>query len=146
MTAGNESEGRDDSEKTESEGVEEVYVEDVVLLINIKKQAKSEKRKAPASIQRNHPVRKTARKSTPSVAETQTSTPPTMAEGSSTRVTRKSVNAELMAEHRYEIFFSKEIIPERSVDLNDEDTWGFLDIIKKGHLERTVTCLVGYIP
>ncbi|KAF2617456.1 hypothetical protein F2Q68_00039156 [Brassica cretica] len=43
MTAGNESEGRDDSEKTESEGVEEVDVEDVELLINIKKQAKARK-------------------------------------------------------------------------------------------------------
>ena len=91
-------------------------------------------------------MRKTARKSTPSVVETQTSTPPTMAEGSSTRVTRKSVNAEFVSEHRYESFSSREIIPERSVDLNAEDTWGFLDIIKKGHLERTVTGLVGYIP
>ncbi|KAF3513902.1 hypothetical protein F2Q69_00004182 [Brassica cretica] len=36
----------------------------------------------------------------------------------------KSVNAELVAEHR----------------------WGVLDIIKKGHLERSVTGLVGYIP
>ncbi|KAF3595482.1 hypothetical protein DY000_02026329 [Brassica cretica] len=102
--------------------------------------------KAPTSIQRNNPVRKTTRKSTPSVAETQTSTPPIMAEGSSTRVTRKSVNAKLVAEHRYESFSSREIIPERSVDLNAEDTWGFLDIIKKGHLERIVTGLVGYIP
>ncbi|KAF2609799.1 hypothetical protein F2Q70_00010330 [Brassica cretica] len=36
----------------------------------------------------------------------------------------KSVNAELVAEHR----------------------WGVLDIIKKGHLEGSVTGLVGYIP
>ena len=33
----------------------------------------------------------------------------------------KSVNAELVAEHRYESFSSREIIPERSVDLNAED-------------------------
>ena len=118
---------------TESEGVEEVDVEDVELLINIKKKAKSKKRK-------------TSRKSTPSVTETQTSTQPTVAEGSSTRATRKSVNAELVVEHRYESFSSREIIPEKSVDLDAEDTWGFLDIIKKGHLERTIKDLVGYIP
>ena len=52
MTAGNESEERDESEKTESEGVEEVDVEDVELLINIKNKAKSKKRKAPTSIQK----------------------------------------------------------------------------------------------
>ena len=109
MTAGNESEEGDESEKTESEGVEEVDVEDVELLINIKKKAKSKKRK-------------TSRKSTPSVTETQTSTQPTVAEGSSTRATRKSVNAELMAEHRYESFSSREFIQERSVDLDAEDT------------------------
>ncbi|KAF2548067.1 hypothetical protein F2Q70_00021036 [Brassica cretica] len=142
-TADNESEERDDSEKTESEGVEEVDVEDVKFLINIKNKAKNKKRKATTSIQRNNPVRKTSRKSTPSVAETQSPTPPTVAEGSSTRTTRKSVNAELVAEHRYESFSSREIIPERSVDLDTEDTWGFLDIIKKGHLERIVTGLVG---
>ncbi|KAL0683368.1 hypothetical protein Bca4012_050216 [Brassica carinata] len=146
MTPGNESEERDESEKTESEGVEEVDVEDVELLINIKKKAKSKKKKAPASIQRNNHVRKTTRKSTPSVAETQTSTPPTVAKRSSTRATRKSVNAELVAEHRYESFSSRKIIPERSVDLDAEDTWGFLDVINKGHLERTITGLVGYIP
>ena len=146
MTAGNESEEGDESEKTESEGVEEVDVEDVGLLINIKKKAKSKKRKAPSSIQRNNPLRKTARKSTPSVTETQTSTPPTVVEGFSTRATRKSVNAELVVEHRYESFSSREIIPEKSVDLDAEDTWAFLDIIKKGHLERTVKDLVGYIP
>ncbi|KAF3524131.1 hypothetical protein F2Q69_00049709 [Brassica cretica] len=146
MTAGNESEEGDESEKTESEGVEEIDVEDVELLINIKKKAKSKKRKAPSSIQRNNPLRKTTRKSTPSVTETQTSTPPTVVEGSSTRATRKSVNAELVVEHRYESFSSREIIPEKSVDLDAEDTWGFLDIIKKSHLERTVKDLVGYIP
>ncbi|WZZ80029.1 hypothetical protein YC2023_100601 [Brassica napus] len=147
--AENDSEKGDESEKTESEDVEEVEevdVEDVELLINIKKQAKSKKRKAPTSIQRNNPVRKTARKSTSSVAETQIAAPPIMAEGSSTRVTRKSVNADLVAEQRYESFSSREIIPERSVDLNAEDTWGSLDIIKKDRLERTVSGLVGYIP
>ncbi|KAF2609329.1 hypothetical protein F2Q68_00043732 [Brassica cretica] len=145
-TDGNEPEEKDDSEKTESEEVEEVAVEDVELLIIIKKNAKNKKRKATTSIQRNNPVRKTVRKSTPSVAETQTPAPPTIAEGSSTRTTRRSANAELVAEHRYESFSSREIIPERSVDLEAEDTWGFHDIIKKGHLERTVTGLVGYIP
>ena len=30
--------------------------------------------------------------------------------------------------------------------MDAEDTWGFLDVIKKGHLERTVTGLVEYIP
>ncbi|KAF2542304.1 hypothetical protein F2Q68_00029207 [Brassica cretica] len=144
--AENESEKGDESKKTESEDVKEVDVEDVELLINIKKQAKSKKRKAPSSIQRNNPVRKTTRKATSSFAETQTAAPPTMTEGSSTRVTRKSVNADLVAEQRYESFSSREIIPERSVDLNAEDTWGFIDIIKKGHLERTVSGLVGYIP
>ncbi|KAF3534477.1 hypothetical protein DY000_02037007 [Brassica cretica] len=144
--AENDSKKGDESEKTESEDVEEVDVEDVELLINIKKHAKSKKRKSPASIQRNNPVRKTGRKSTSSVAETQIAAPPTMAEGSSTRVTRKSVNADLVAEQRYESFSSREIILERSVYLNAEDTWRFLDIIKKGHLERTVSRLVGYIP
>ncbi|KAF3521334.1 hypothetical protein F2Q69_00047029 [Brassica cretica] len=142
-TDGNEPE---EKEKTESEEVEEVAVEDVELLINIKKNAKNKKRKSTTSIQRNNPVRKTTRKSTPSVAETQTPAPPTVAEGSSTRTTRRSTNAELVAEHRYESFSSREIIQERSVDLEAEDTWGFHDIIKKGHLERTVTGLVGYIP
>ncbi|KAG2250905.1 hypothetical protein Bca52824_081041 [Brassica carinata] len=145
-TDGNETEEKDDSEKTESEEVEEVAVEDVELLIIIKKNAKNKKRKATTSIQKNNPVRKTVRKSTPSVAETQTPAPLTIAEGSSTRTTRRSANAELVAEHRYESFSSREIIPERSVDLEAEDTWGFHDIIKKGHLERTVTGLVGYIP
>ncbi|KAF3541800.1 hypothetical protein F2Q69_00020675 [Brassica cretica] len=97
MTAGNESEERDESEKTESEGVEEVDVEDVELLINIKNKAKSKKRKAPTSIQKQQSCMKVSH-------------------------------------------------AERSVDLDAEDTWGFLDVIKKGHLERTVTGLVEYIP
>ena len=39
-----------------------------------------------------------------------------------------------------------EIIPECSVDQSSEDTWGYLSIIKKGQLEKTVTGLGGYIP
>lgn len=57
-----------DSEKTESEGVEKIEVEDVELLINLKKKPNDKKRKAASSMQRNNPVRKTARKST--MAET----------------------------------------------------------------------------
>lgn len=57
---------------------------------------------------------------------------------------RRSANAELIAEQRYESFSSREIIPERLVDLEAEDTWGYLDIIKKGHLKSTVAGLVGY--
>ncbi|KAF3534479.1 hypothetical protein DY000_02037005 [Brassica cretica] len=139
----------EDEQMTEKQDHAKPIIEptqDVELLINIKKLAKSKKRKAPASIQRNNPVRKTTRKATSSFAETQTAAPPTMTEGSSTRVTRKSVKADLVAEQRYESFSSREIIPERSVDLNAEDTWGFIDIIKKGHLERTVSSLVVYIP
>ena len=32
------------------------------------------------------------------------------------------------------------------MDLSSEDTWGYLKIIKKWQLEKTVTCLGGYIP
>ncbi|KAF2607788.1 hypothetical protein F2Q68_00044738 [Brassica cretica] len=47
---------------------------------------------------------------------------------------------------RYASFASREIIPERSVDLSSEDTWGYMSIIKKGQLEKTVTGLGDYIP
>ncbi|KAF2573150.1 hypothetical protein F2Q70_00005168 [Brassica cretica] len=53
---------------------------------------------------------------------------------------------ERLTEQRYAGFASREIIPERSVDLNSEDTWGYLSIIKKGKLKKTVTGLGGYIP
>ncbi|KAF3530004.1 hypothetical protein DY000_02037498 [Brassica cretica] len=62
------------------------------------------------------------------------------------KVKRGLTSAERLAEQRYASFASREIIPERSVDLNPEDTWGYLSIIKKGKLEKTVTCLGGYIP
>ena len=55
-------------------------------------------------------------------------------------------SAERLTEQRYAGFASREIIPERSVDLNSEDTWGYLSIIKKGKLKKTVTGLGGYIP
>lgn len=51
-----------------------------------------------------------------------------------------------MAKQRYESFSSREIILERLVDLEAEDTWGYLDIIKKGHLKSIATGLVGYNP
>ncbi|CAH8354305.1 unnamed protein product [Eruca vesicaria subsp. sativa] len=50
------------------------------------------------------------------------------------------------ANQRYDSFSTREMIPERSVDLENDDTWGYLEIIKKGHLEKTVTNLGGYIP
>ncbi|KAF2620540.1 hypothetical protein F2Q68_00041218 [Brassica cretica] len=62
------------------------------------------------------------------------------------KVKRGLTSAERLAEQRYASFASREIIPERSVDLNPEDIWGYLSIIKKEKLEKTVTCLGGYIP
>ncbi|KAF2552970.1 hypothetical protein F2Q68_00034433 [Brassica cretica] len=61
-------------------------------------------------------------------------------------IKRGLTSAERLAEQRYAGFASREIIPERSVDLNSEDTWAYLSIIKKGKLEKTVTRLGGYIP
>ncbi|KAL0773446.1 hypothetical protein Bca101_038597 [Brassica carinata] len=50
-----------------------------------------------------------------------------------------------MAEQRYAVFSSREIIAEQVIDLKAEDTWGALEVIKKRHLEKIVTGLVGYM-
>ena len=50
-----------------------------------------------------------------------------------------------MAEQRYAVFSSREIIAEQVIDLKAEDTWGELEVIKKRHLEKIVTGLVGYM-
>ncbi|KAG5400827.1 hypothetical protein IGI04_015434 [Brassica rapa subsp. trilocularis] len=48
-----------------------------------------------------------------------------------------------MAEQRYAVFSSREIIAEQVIDLNAEYTWGELELIKKRQLEKIVTGLVG---
>ena len=98
----------EDSEKIESSEVEEVDVEDVKLLID----------PATPSMQRTNPERKTARKLTvPEVVPSKTNTASASAGESKAKTSDKSANAELVAEQRYESLSSREIIPERSVDL-----------------------------
>ncbi|KAF2597275.1 hypothetical protein F2Q68_00011467 [Brassica cretica] len=126
-----ESEEEDDLENTDSYEAEEVDAEDVEPPISVKE--KEKKRKAPSSATQSNPVRKSTRK--------------TSASGIKSQAKAKTTSgAKRLAEQRYASFASREIIPERSVDLSSEDTWGYLSIIKKGKFEKTVTGLGGYIP
>lgn len=146
VSYGDDSEEEGDPEKTVSEGAEEVEVEDVELLINLKGKHKGKRRKASSPAPKSNPVRKSARMTAASGFKSQTPTTTTPAQASSVKTKMRSTNTEEIVEQRYEIFSSQEIIPERSIDLKTEDTWGYLEIIKKGSLEKTVTGLVGYIP
>lgn len=92
------------------------------------------------------PVRKLARMIFALQAKTQTGGTTSPAEASSAKSKRRPTSAERLAEHRLKSFSSRKIILERSVDLKSENTWGYLEVIKKGHLENTVTGLGGYIP
>ncbi|KAF3496955.1 hypothetical protein DY000_02055666 [Brassica cretica] len=139
-----ESEEEDDSENTDSDEAEEVDAEDVEPSISVKE--KEKKRKAPSSATQRNPVRKSTRKTSSSGIKSQTKAKITSGVAPSEKVKRGLTSAERLAEQRYASFASREIIPERSVDLNSEDTWGYLSIIKKGKLEKTVTGLRGYIP
>ncbi|KAF3609286.1 hypothetical protein DY000_02047026 [Brassica cretica] len=122
---------KDDSENTDSEEAEEVDAENVEPPVSVKE--KEKKRKAPSSATQSNPVRKSTRKTSASGIKSQGKAKTTSGE-------------ERLAEQRYASFASREIIPERSVALSSEDTWGYLSIIKKGQLEKTVTGLGGYIP
>ncbi|KAL0759046.1 hypothetical protein Bca101_075196 [Brassica carinata] len=139
-----ESEEEDDSENTNSDEVEEVDVEDVEPSISVKE--KEKKRKAPSSTTQSNPVRKSTRKTSASGIKSQTKAKTTPAAAPSEQIKRGLTSAERLTEQRYASFASREIIPERSVHLNSEDTWAYLSIIKKGKLEKTVTGLGGYIP
>ncbi|KAF2547574.1 hypothetical protein F2Q70_00021577 [Brassica cretica] len=139
-----ESEEEDDSENTDSDEVEELDVEDVDPSISVKE--KETKRKAPSLVTQSNPVRKSTRKTSASEIKSQTKDKTTPAAAPSEKIKRGLTSAERFAEQRYASFASREIIPERSVDLNSEDRWDYLSIIKKGKLEKTVTGLGGYIP
>ncbi|CAF2074347.1 unnamed protein product [Brassica napus] len=108
-----------ESRKADSDEVEEIELENVELLVNIKKTTKWKKRKTKPTLHRNNPKKKkSARKvMTPSRAYTQTSASLALAEGS----------------------------VAKSSHLEIEDTWGYLAVVKKGHLEKTVTGLVDFI-
>lgn len=81
-------------------------------------------------MQRNHPKKKTARKSSiPKVVPSKTPTTTASAGGSKVKVSCRTANADLLSEQRYESFSSREIISERSVDLEADDTWGYLEVI-----------------
>ena len=121
------SEEEDDSENTNSDEVEEVDVEDVEPSISVKE--KEKKRKAPSSATQKNPVRKSTRKTSASGIKSQTKAKTTPAAAPSEKIKRGLTSAERLAEQRYASFASREIIPERSVDLNSEDTWGYLSII-----------------
>ena len=128
--------------KTKSGEVEEVDVEEVELLTDLKKKAKGKKRKVTPSMQRTNQERKTSMKSTvPEAVLSKTHTASASARESKAETSHKYANAELVAEQRYESLFSREIVPERFVDLESDDTWGYLEIIRKGHLEKTITSL-----
>ncbi|KAF2551669.1 hypothetical protein F2Q68_00036304 [Brassica cretica] len=126
-----ESEEEDDSENTDSDEAQEVDAEDVEPPISVKE--KEKKRKPPSSATQSNPLRKSTRKTSVSGIKSQAKA-------------KTTSGAERLAERRYASFAFREIIPERSVDLSSEDTWGYLNIIKKGKLEKTVTGLGGYIP
>ncbi|KAF3493061.1 hypothetical protein DY000_02053752 [Brassica cretica] len=126
-----DSEEKDDSENTDSEEAEEVDAENVEPPVSVKE--KEKKRKAPSSATQSNPVIKSTRKTSASGIKSQ-------------RKVKTTSGAERLAEQRYASFDSREIILERSVDQSSEDTWGYLSIIKKGQLEKTVTGLGGYIP
>ena len=137
----------DESGKTDSGEVEKVDFEDVELLIDLKKKAKGKKRKATLLMQRANPPRETSRKSSvPEAVPSKTPTASASVGGSKAKLSHKTANAKLLAEQRYESFSSREIIPERSIDLEADDMWGYLEVIRRGHLEKTVTGLGGYIP
>ncbi|CAN7072854.1 unnamed protein product [Brassica oleracea var. botrytis] len=108
-----------ESGKADSDEVEEIELENVELLVNIKKTTKWKKRKTKPTLHRNNPKKKkSARKvMTPSRAYTQTSASSVLAEGS----------------------------VAKSSHLEIEDTWGYLAVVKKGLLEKTVTGLVDFI-
>lgn len=97
---------------------------------------KGKKRKAPSTVPRSIPVRKSARKSFASQVKSKTGGTTTSAEASSLKSKRRPTSAERLAENRLESFSSREIIPERSVDLKSEDTWGYLEVIKRDILRK----------
>ncbi|KAF2556292.1 hypothetical protein F2Q68_00015156 [Brassica cretica] len=105
-----------------------------------------EKEKSSIISNQSNPVRKSTRKTSASGIKSQTKAKTTSSAAPFEKIKRGLTSAERLAEKRYAIFASREIVPERSVDLNSEDTWGYLSIIKKGKLEKTVTGLGGYIP
>ncbi|KAG2270793.1 hypothetical protein Bca52824_065348 [Brassica carinata] len=82
--------------------------------------------KAPSSATQKNPVRKSTRKTSASGIKSQTKAKTTPAAAPSEKIKRGLTSAERLAEQRYASFASREIIPERSVDLNSEDTWGYL--------------------
>ena len=120
----------DESGKTDSGEVENVDFEDVELLIDLKKKARGKKRKATLLMQRANPLRETSRKSSvPEAVPSKTPTTTASAGGSKVKVSCRTANADLLSEQRYESFSSREIISERSVDLEADDTWGYLEVI-----------------
>ncbi|KAF3582525.1 hypothetical protein DY000_02030688 [Brassica cretica] len=137
----------DESGKTDSGEVEKVDFEDVELLIDLKKKAKGKKRKATLLMQRANPPRETSRKSSvPEAVPSKTPTASASVGGSKAKLSRKTANAKLLAEQRYESFSYREIIPERSIDPEADDMWRYLEVIRRGHPEKTVTGLGGYVP
>lgn len=99
-----------ESGKADSDEVEEIELENVELLVNIKKTTKWKKRKTKPTLHRNNPKKKkSARKvMTPSRAYTQTSASSVLAEGSVAKSSRKSENANLMVEQRFSILISRD--------------------------------------
>ncbi|KAG7584165.1 GAG-pre-integrase domain [Arabidopsis suecica] len=71
------------------------------------------------------------------------------ASGSGKSPSKKSFRSKLFsspqAKARYDLFKSRNLIEERLIDLETEDSWGYLVLIKNARLESTVTNLGSYV-
>ncbi|KAG7564434.1 Ribonuclease H-like superfamily [Arabidopsis suecica] len=71
------------------------------------------------------------------------------ASGSGKSQSKKSLRSKLFsspqAQERYALFKNTSLVEERLVDLEKDDIWGYLVLIKSAKLEPTVTNLVSYV-
>ncbi|XP_020867780.1 uncharacterized protein LOC110224810 [Arabidopsis lyrata subsp. lyrata] len=71
------------------------------------------------------------------------------ASGSGKSPSKKSLRSKLFsssqARARYDLFKNRNLIEERLIDLEKEDSWGYLTLIKNARLESTVTNLGSYV-
>ncbi|XP_020886880.1 uncharacterized protein LOC110229957 [Arabidopsis lyrata subsp. lyrata] len=71
------------------------------------------------------------------------------ASGSGKSPSKKSFRSKLFsssqARARYDLFKNRNLIEERLIDLEKEDSWGYLTLIKNAKLESTVTNLGSYV-
>ncbi|XP_020883482.1 uncharacterized protein LOC110229047 [Arabidopsis lyrata subsp. lyrata] len=64
---------------------------------------------------------------------------------SSKKSFRSKLFSSPQAKARYDLFKNRNLIEERLIDLEKEDSWGYLTLIKNARLESTVTNLGSYV-